>query len=447
MAIDYTTNPTGIFFRGGKLLKAINDRNSRYATIRAELASVVDPFEAADAVDGIQDLYQQYDSEQTGTTGLRRLLASKWDAIFAERVTLETLDLLDFDEQSFFPAFWAQMIADSKTIEETVAALGTATITATGTGTVLQTLRLDGVTPPVVNGPAVPGYALNGPTMSEVCGTETFTLTCVRDRYSGATAGSEEFQWVGSIEGDEWGEDALAGSGEGPTLNCIGNDNVLANGDFEEFTTANLPDDWTKVSGTVGTHIAADTVTFYRGSSCVKFIGDGSTATIKITQAISQSQLTPLRSYFLSARVRGSTAAPAAGTLTIKLEGTGYTPHASESISLAPGSLTTSWQLLSCVVVVPASYPTDLVLAVAVTGTLTNGVSIFVDELRMVEVTYHGGIGLAIVPGQTDWLVGDKIFVRTSRSAVGVFQEFVRKNYGVQLPSDASPAIADSLAT
>lgn len=442
MALDYDTTDTGIFYRGGRLVSAIYTRDDYYSNIQGELEAIVEPFENADLTDQVIDLYPAYEREKDQVTELRQKLADKWDAIFSERTVLEELDLLTFIPDTFFPALFLRMITDSESIKTNAVTLGSSTVSGTGTGTAVTTLRLDGVTPPVINGPAIAGYATKGPTYSQLTGIESFTFTCTRDRYNGATAGSEEFSWQGSIEGDKWGEDVLQGSGDGPRLVCVGGEDFPINGDMEDFTTtANLPDSWSKVAGTVGTHIAQDTVTFYRGASALKFVGDGSQATISINQAITQTDLIPLKSYLLSCRVKCSVNAPAAGNFELYLSGTGYSPHSSETIGLAPGSLTTSWQLLTVPVVIPASYPTDMALVCRVTGTLTNAVSLFIDEIRLLPLEYHGGFAAQVLPGQTDWLVGDKITVTVSTAKTGRFQHFMRRQYGCQLPSSATPTI------
>ena len=194
----------------------------------------------------------------------------------------------------------------------------------------------------------------------------------------------------------------------------------------------------------------------YRGTKSLVFIGNG-TATLQISQAIAETNLEPYRRYCVLAQVgKSGMAAIAAGTLTIQFEGTGYTPTASEKIELNAAALAAlggtnidhdSYTIQSFYINMPADIPSDLKLVVKVTGTLTTDARVLIDNMAFGPVTYFAGSHVVLSSGPDKWLVGDKISWTVANNDAGVIQSFFRKAYGLQLPSHASPTIADALAT
>ena len=195
----------------------------------------------------------------------------------------------------------------------------------------------------------------------------------------------------------------------------------------------------------------------YRGSKSLVFIGDGSQATIEISQTIDQSSLDTYRRYCILAQVgKSGIAAVASGTLTIQLEGTGYTATAAEKIELNAAALAGlggtnidygSYTLQSCYINMPTDIPSDLKLVVKVTGTLTDTARVLIDNMAFGPVTYFGGTHVVLSSGTDKWFVGDKVTWTVANNNAGVIQTFFRKAFRLQLPSSASPTIADSLAS
>ncbi len=173
--------------------------------------------------------------------------------------------------------------------------------------------------------------------------------------------------------------------------------------------------------------------------------GDG-TATIQISNAPAISAWRPLRRYLVSLRYKAD-AAVAAGTFGVEFSGTGYTPGATEKISQAPGAIPTTWTLGSFFVNTPSVIPPDWKLVIKVTGTLTTGRIIYIDDVIVQPVNYHGGVGFCFVPGNTPATKRDRWEFDVENDREGRIQTFWGRSFGRQLPSAASGAenIPDSL--
>ena len=448
MAIDYTTANTGLFDRGGKLIKHVNSRlASATTTLPAELKAIADKFEAADMTSQIAGLFADYDGFQSNVTRERQAIARYWDAILTDRTSvLDQLAVPQADVTAVLPALIRQMIADTASVDASTVAVGTVTANASnvGNGTVLMSKLLDGYNAPLSGAIPVLHYA---GVNSELAVNETMTFTCVSDSSrDGLTSGTEGFSWVGGIAGEKLGfEDE--GSGEGPTLTVAGQSTVISNNDFETWAS-NLPTGWTAGNGVAGTHIKQSTAEFYRGLSSLHFDGDNAQADIRTDYAVAAGTMQSRRLYCVAVRVKASAAAGTGGLL-VSFTGTGYTASSTEKITITAGSMPTSWTLYNFWVVTPANIPSDWTLKITNTGTPGATSNVYVDSLSCEAGVYHGGLAAMVVPGSIPFTIGDRFTSAITNDAAGVFQEFFRQNYLVQLPSvtDGSETIVDSLAT
>lgn len=451
MALDYTTTNTGIFYRGGKLIKYINSRlATATTTIPAELKAIADPFEAADMTNQISGLYADVESFRQNIRSERATLAGYWDNILTDRDTvLDELNVSTATTTAVLPELFRRMVTDSASVDASTVTIGSVSGDATnkGNGTVLLTKLLDGYNPPLQGGLSILEYA---GLDSQLCvPSETMVFTCRADNArDGLTEGSERFSWIGGIADERMGYQA-EGSGDGPSLTAAGESQVIQNGNFENWSS-NTPTGWTIITGTAGTHIKETTSagTFYRGESALWFDGDGSLAAMQIDQAPSTGAMTSRRLYCVTARVKAS-AASGTGALTIQFAGTGYTASSSEKVAITAGSMPTSWTLYHFWIVTPAVIPSDWRLTISNSGTPGGTSNVYVDSVMVTEGIYHGGVAAVIVPGSSQFAVGDRFSATISNDQAGVFQEFFRQWYGVQLPSNNAGAetISDSLAT
>lgn len=455
MAIDYTNASTGLFTHIGKLVKYYNIANSAagVATLDAELQAIMTAFQAGSqalAADGLPGAYEAFRGAYVtkkavlANYALRRLQDST--------TVLSQLDCLTDAATEIFDKLITQMIADTKTVQKNTVTIGT--VTAGGSnvtnGSVLTTAVLDGYSSPGANAVAVfsPHLRYKGVNTELAPSSDTMLWTVIADSFTdGLSEGSERIFWNGDAQGVPYEiTDQPKGSGSIGAIQPLQSYSLLQNLDFETFAS-NAPSSWTIDTGTAGTHVYQETgaANLYHGASSLRFKGDGALASIQISQAVAAGLMQANRAYCVSVRVKAD-ATIAAGQLVITFAGTGYTAGSSEKITIAPGSLPTSWTLYNFFVNAPAVMPSDWKLSIQWSGTPTNNKNVYVDDIGVGPVNYGAGIGAVAVRGSTPFVRGDR-WTASLACDGGVFQKFFRDAFGYQLPSSASPNIADSLAT
>jgi hypothetical protein len=446
MAINYTT----LFQDLGEFLEGINEKYTwmtttlpaRYSEIGVQLSGNG----RYDTLDGLEPLYESFQDQTLGWIGILQSYASR--RLTHLTTIIEQLPLpIGAGISQVLAELIRDMIANSQTINKSTVTLGSVTANGTNIGdtTILTTKLLDGVTPPWQQANAIPQYANVNSEL--VVASETITLTCTRDSETdGVSEGSESWDWQGGASGGNLYDWRGEGSGSGPSIQTANAAGIVTNGEFENFTVANTPDNWAVDNGTVGTTILKDASDFKRGAASLKFTGNGAEATQQISQPI--TTLTPLRCYGVALWVKGQSGI-AAGALTISFTGTGYSASSTEKISLNAAALAalTSWTLKNFFVVLPATLPSDWKLVISVGSTLTNAKSVRFDGLVVKPVDYHGGFGVIAVAGATPALRRDRYTFTVANNDAGVFQKFMRKTYLTQLPSSASSSIDDALAS
>jgi hypothetical protein len=310
-------------------------------------------------------------------------------------------------------------------------------------GLIAPTLVLDGVTSPGSwNGLQFPPMLdYFGRNTQLIVPTESMTLRCID---SGSSSGLASFIWEGMYP-DPQGQFGLnaGGSGQIAIISDIHQDteSIIKNPDFETLTAPNtIPDNWTAISGSSGT-IAQNTnltnVSF--GKASLKFTSTGG-ATIGVSQPIDRSTLTNCRRYMASAQVKADASTP--GTLTISLEGTGF----SVSNSIALSTASSGFKTVSYFANIPKIIPADLKFVIKWTSITGSGKNVYIDDLGFGPVTYGGGLGLAITRGSVPFALGDRFSFQVGYSNRGIFQAAFRDIFGVQLPTSSVPTIPDSLA-
>lgn len=448
MAIEYTDANTGLFTHLGKIVKRINVYEGLPDTdLPADLDALLTILQGSGGQDAVAEgLVSSYDGIMSSVDSWRNTLLGYATKRLRDPATvIQELELYTNDLATVFARLITQMTVDSKTIDKSTVSLGTVTPAAAnqGNGTVLVSKVLDGYSRPTKYTPGHPLYA--GVDSELGVPAETMTLVCAADSENdGRTEGQESFLWYGETEYPHFSY-RTEGSGQGPTIATVQAASLLNNLDFESFST-NTPSNWTIANGTAGTHIFAETgaANVYHGSKSIKFLGTGAQAVIGISQAFPVSQLRPLRRYLCTIRYKAASV-PAAGTILIQPTGTGFTAGSTEKFTVAAAAFSTSWALASFYINLPAIIPSDFALTVTITGTLSNGVAVYFDNLAFAPVEWHGGVNLGIVAGSTRFMRGDKFTFTVANDTAGVFQEFFRRGYGLQLPSSGSPTINDSL--
>ena len=317
-------------------------------------------------------------------------------------------------------------------------------------------------------------YIPTGETLKNAI-AEKGNLICTADSYAnGVTPGQEIFTYTGEpAQPDVWAVDYPTGSGASQTVQVSGIDsNLIVDGNFEEWTGLS-PTNWVIEVGTAGTDVVRSTVVFYpwdtTGSS-ISFVGDSATE-----QAIYQSfdgaingiVLAPMTSYAVCIRLRANTATPASITnITVQLQnsaGAGLSsPSASPLVLAVPvGSLTLSWQTFTAEFITPRNMPSDARLAILVdpADAIDTGETVYIDSVMLVPMQslYQQGPRVAIFSGSTPFVNGDGQVVTVANNYDGsgtlnsfnpLFQRmFNMRSLDLQLPTAASPTIADTLIT
>lgn len=450
MAIDYDGGSAGVFTHLGKLVKHSDLQLADGVALAADQDEIVDALDAGDQDIAVQGIAPQFDQWRSQYAQRRTFLAQKAIDRLRDRSTVLTqIGAVNDSESEIMTKLIRQMLADGETVDRSTVTLGSVTAGSgnVGNGTILLTKVLDGITSPgqLAGKIYLPQPAYKG-LDSELCvPSETMILRCDSDSFqNGDTEGGESWVWEGKIADQPWG---ILGEGSGPIgtiRGAFGNANLLQNADFETFSTTDTPDSWSIYAGTVTTHIAQDAGNAYHGSSGLKFLGTGAQASIGVSQAISRTQVTANKRYCVTLRMKAS-ATVAAGAFTCQFEGTGYSAGGTESISVAAGSLPTSYTLYSFYVNMPASIPSDFKLVIKWTGTPTNAKNLWVDDVSLSAANYGGGIAVNPIRGSTPFVRGD-YFTFTVANSEKIFQRFFRRAFGAMLPSSGSPSIADSLA-
>lgn len=456
MALTYTGS-NGLFTRLGKIFKAIdavrthqNNLDTLVQAIQAEytdadsymIAQVVANLRARiDQSGGILfDLQAAAISTLTETCYADSLVSTR--GVLADKSLAQSLLYLN-----------REMASDTATINRS-------TISKASVGTGASN---------VGNGTLVfseypPNAMRAGGTQYQHPRSERLEVRCVQDAQDGAIRKGEE---VWEVRG--WPSvpnlDYKWPKGSGIRRNITGihagidagprYSNILRNSDFEDFTTANVPDYWTGIVGTAGTHYAQGTLP-YRGSSSLAMIGDGTTSA-RVAQQLNSTTGTPAalvadRLYVLAfaARTRFS---PSSGTVRVAVTDSAYSPLANASVN-AIHSIGTTYTLFSTTFRAPLSLSTPLYLTVEQTTPISAGGQIIIDEVMLAEMPQieAGGIGVAVIAGSTNWAVDDQLRILVTNSYDGkiaqafdrVFQMYEK---GIVLPNSTTPSIADSLMT
>ena len=378
-----------------------------------------------------------------------------------------------FDVQASIRELIRQMIAGSKIVKRPTAGYVTVPTGGKGTGGSLNFagasngLMLVSDMMPLQGFTATVSLFEDWPSIQ----TETFRARCLLDNTERSiTAGEEFFEIQGQRSVPrldyEWPKGSGAKGGYSvATPNRNGGrgagQNVCTNTNFETFTTANSPDNWTITDGSVGTDILAAGAGF-TGSNALKFVGDGSSAPVEIRQALNtvgatRGQINPDRPYSISVAAKYATATPT-GSLVIsikKSDGTilnnGNTGR-EMSLTVASGDFTTSYALYSATCFSPIAVPEGSYICIEMTGTFANTSEIFIDDVVIAEMApiQRGGAAFQMIGGATPFARGDEFTLTVtnniSASNGGEFaKEFERyysigNQYGLALPSTTGTA-------
>lgn len=446
MAISYAN----LFAAIGEYIQRTNDYVALYADIDTDFSEIKSDLQSGNFSDVLEGELTRFDTMKTQLLGWIGQNTLKTAALLTHRVNvLQELNLpVGTDFNSVMQALIWDMLTTSNSVDASTVTNGavTATKNNTNAGVVVLGKGLDGVSSPMSGYQASRHYW--GVDSELAAATDDMFCICMTDKDNGGSADSERFQ-IGGGPVQSFGRFSWEtyGSGNGPSIYPVQSQSIISNFSFDTFTVTDTPDDWTVDSGTVTTHIKNSADVYKSGGAALQFLGDGAQATIQVSQT---PTWTAGRRYCVAVYVKGE-AGIAAGTLTIQLEGTGYTAGASEKITMNASALAaaTSYGLQYFFVNIPMEIPSDLKLVIKVTGTLTNAKSVRFDFGGMAPVVYHNGIHVSVISGSEYFVLGDKFTWTTTNDEAGIVQTYFGKAHKFQLPSNAAGAetILDTVAT
>lgn len=299
---------------------------------------------------------------------------------------------------------------------------------------------------------------------------ETLTFRCVSDTKTGSVlSGSETWHVTGDRAYPNLDRRWRSGSGAmamvqqtSASVNGFGlmppGLNLLHNSGFEAFSS-NQPEQFETVTGTPGTHWKQNNSEYLRGTSSLEFVGNGSTLA-SIRQKFNSTDGTYGRLkgdtlYLISFWAKNDGTAPAAGVIRVSIQdGSSSVLGSNMAASATVTSGYASWTHVKAAVISPINIPDTAYLVIEQTTAISNGRSIYIDEVTVTEMTRlaAGGPGVAIVAGDTDPRRGDSATVAITANETGEMNLELDRFFGLYESGIVLPAstgtnvtVADSL--
>ena len=470
---DLDTARTGLMARLGKLFGII-ERLEDFQTQIIDNASksfqeAINEFITATDATGNTDLRLI-----GGLTNQHHLLRNSVGAAVLPRVygaaTMTLIEMLNDEvtlkEKSVAAAMFELrrlMAAGSESLDHSAITIGSTTrVTGASTnGTV------------VVSGLADKTYhstMTNYPT----CRTELLTFTCVKDATSRSVVkGGELFE----IRGQERfpNTDHRWPGGTGPvgvypsTSELLSDGgppgrNILRNSGFENFDSANKSPGWQIVAGSAGSSILANSSSPGHGDKAVQFRSDGSTNLFLRQQIDSKGATGTLgrvefdAHYVLSFLISRANTSPSAGALTVGLMQADGTAVTGSTLTLAHGDITTSYvqKTFAFRAGGGSALPDPVYFGIRQSTAFTNGTYLNIDRLVLTKMipTAPGGVACAILPGASEFKIGDQFTVQVTNGGEGSMVRLMDKCFdlhglGIIPPTNAggSETVADTLVS
>lgn len=454
------TGTGGLFTRLGQLIQALSDINVFQAgTFATDMANINAQYASNPAfIDGIGSTTLNSQNSIGSVNGTLSTYAANTvnGMVLADNPQLTATNLLNSLQELIY-----QMNEASQTVKQSII---TQTITAFSGN--------------LGNGVLVGSFKTSDGLVAENTFAENVVAYCRTDVNSGANfAGNEIFGVYGQVYYTPFDWRYPGGSGAQSSLTCLNGSNnnsggnLLNNGGFENFTS-NTPNNWTVITGTPGTTILKSTASPYVGLADLEYAGNGSENTaIAQTFALTagtSATLSALTQYAFNCWVSVS-ATPAAGVLEIALVNSSNTVIDDAqgnpcSATLALTGVSTTYVPFNGVFNTPQEMPSTVKLIIKLSTPLSSGKNVFIDQLAFgaTKQLYNGGPSFAMFSGSENFYadVNNSTQPDTFTAAftndqggssngkhfmLGFDRFFNMRNLGLQLPSSASPTIADTL--
>lgn len=460
MAVTFST----LYTRLGALFDMWAKVRTHQALLRTELTDVVGHYTAAD-MHMVRTLIDNIES--------RVLEAGRIAADIKTAADSTLIEMMDADLESSFGAgleektvreaikqLAAQMDTASSTLDRTTITLGSVAAASgnTGSGTLLVYDLC-----PIIDNPD------NDEVMTAQ--TELITATCIADQNDSLVSENQEQFGINAGKAvpnlhEEWPK----GTGDYISVQAASarvdggatqTQNVLTNSDFEAFTTANTPDNWTITTGSAGSNVFSEASTVFTQDKSLKITCSG--ATVALKQVLNNSTgtlgvLKPDTPYSLSVAVRLAANA-SAGNLKFSVKNSSGTilnnlvSGRQMAVDIAESAIShTAWTTLTATMFTPISVPKGSYVEISCTTAFDQ--DLFIDDLVIAEMPRlgPGNVAVQVVPGATPFAINDTFTCQVTNNNEGAMVRemdrfFDLKGLGIQLPThpSGSETISDAL--
>ena len=313
---------------------------------------------------------------------------------------------------------------------------------------------------------ATPGTTLN---MSIVC-VQTLTVS------GSPSSGTYQISWTNAASKVQYTSPPLAYNASGSQVQAalrsivgLSAVTVITTGTTPNFThtitfngvagdpaTIAIVNNTTGQTYTPATSIHGTTPGFI--GQCMLFVSNGSELTAVQQQLTS---LSPLTQYAVNLWLAASSAAPAAGVVTIDLvDGIGGSiigdaQSAANSFTIGHAAFTTTFKAFNGVFRTPAVLPSVVYLRVRISTAVTNAITLYIDDVAMVAMAqfYKGGPSVAVFSGNVPLNVGNvsnpadswSIAVTTDRA--GAWQEWFDRVFNMKQNELLLPSVTGGAET
>ena len=312
---------------------------------------------------------------------------------------------------------------------------------------------------------------------------ESLRFNCTADFTTGGTPGLESFNVIGEESFPRTNKKWPAGSGTKTVIGCTSagpgktkqanhSRNLLANSNFDTWSSSSALHLWTISSGggnnlahtaggeggALAVDVTRSTTTFgSRGSYTLQFNGNNSHKHV-VTQKINNAEGTYQKlhancSYIWACRIKAHTTTITSGVFKIGLHNAASSALSGTSITkdFSSSNQNSSWTLLTGVIDIGESLlVSDTRARIEFTTALQAGRSLLIDELVLFKPTelYSGGPQVGIVRGATDFRNNDRFDLTFTNDYAGKINKFFDKFYGTNnfpasLPTAGSTSLTD----
>lgn len=408
MAIDYTTDPGGLFVKLGKLFANMKETRTWQKTtadtrIDSLYAQFMDPSESLYDLDDLsnRDIKALWDSFKAARDGMIASLSA--DARRAIREEVNRTYVLSSPENDDEALRW--LIEDMGDNSETLNYPGGPSV------------NLD----PQDDPEHVTSLTADG---DNVGNTEVGITWAVPYMYNETLRAEVDATGKIYVRGEPYYPFAdyrwPAGSGPGPTMTIVDpgtsgsgeattGTNMLRNTQDWACTVANTPDYWRIVTGAAGLDILQATSGMYDGDACLKISGAASGGSAVDLRQYFNSNTYPTQStqgypkvsakHIISFRIKGSAAAVAAsGGWHVAVSVNGETSSTGE---LMTSSVPTAWTFKKFAIDIPVALSDVDYIRIYTDAALLEGEYLLIDNLAMTLAYTHGPYRLAAFAGDT----------------------------------------------